>query len=322
MISAKPLISVIIPVYDRVRYVNSAVKSVLDLNGSEKIELLLITNIELPIEINRSNVKLIKTDISSLSGKLELGIMAASSDVLAFLEDDDLWCNDKIAKLVTVFGSSEEIDFYHNGNVLFRDDAVVNERKFVEGGDIVVDRRQLDEPTSNATIKKLMRNNIGFNMSSIAVRRRLLVDHLNILTSLSVYGIDSLSSIIALIFGKGIYVDKSVRTCVRVHRNNSFSSLIVDSSDFITEQIALKQSINCNFQPIQNYIELSLTTTFMISYSRTRRIERLKLFSYFVKYLKYMLIFGFLPEGYIVVTVLSRMLSMRFYLILLKVYHS
>lgn len=312
-------ISVIIPVYNRSQYVNEAIESVIRSSGNKQAEIIVVTNIDLSIDPNHTNVKLIKTPIKSLSEKLAIGSKSASSDIIAFLEDDDLWCNEKVRKIIDVFNEHEEVDLFHNKNIFIRDNVWSNEVIGKGGEGVFLAKNSIHN--SNKTIRTIVRENIGFNLSSMAIRKSLMLEHIDILTSLTVYGIDSLVLAITMVYGNGIYIDKCVRTLVRLHKNNSFIGLFHCSDNFLHKMNIVNEKIKCQDNEVCKYLELMLVSIVIIEYSRSKNIKLFSLLALFLKYVKGRLALGFPPESYIIVTVLSRLISMKFYYQILTQYH-
>lgn len=322
MPTVTPDLSIIIPVYDRTEYVNDAIRSVLGLAKNNKIEILIVSNIDLQNIVDYSLVTVIKTDVKSLSGKLELGVKASSADIIAFLEDDDLWCNNKISKIISIFKNNPDIAFYHNENIQFKGRINLNIVRTERMRTIVVNNRDLQVDTSNKTIRLLVRSNIGYNLSSMVVKKRLLTEHLNILTSLSVYGIDTMISIIALIYGKNVFIDYNIRTCVRIHRYNSYKALFNESYSHLNELTLSRKLISLSSEKgIYNYINLFYISTYVISYCKLRNIKRYKLFVNTLKYVIYSLKLGLIPQIYILASTFSRMINIKFYFNILEKFH-
>ncbi len=321
MLGKPPEISIIIPVYNRSEFVNDAIKSIIDLSKDNSIEILVVSNINLSLEIGNKCIRLIRTEIKSLSKKLEIGIRESSASTVAFLEDDDLWCNDKINELLSVFRNNKQVDFYHNESKLFTGE-VCGDLINPDSGCIIIKREELDNANSLKPIKLAINNNIGYNLSSIAIRKSAILDHFDILTSLSVYGVDSLVAIITLIYGKNLFIDRNIRTCVRVHKSNSYRTLFTEDEKFISELGLSKKLIRPNGEGINLYIELFFTSTYIVLYSRNDHIKRYSLILAFISYIKKCLKLRIFPAFYILVTFLSRIIYLKLYSQIVKKYHS
>lgn len=106
-IKDKTLISVIMPVYNRVNYICGAVHSILQ-QDYEKIELIIIDDgssisIQDFVELNCPSPKIryLKKDHGGLSSALNEGIKNAYGHYIAFLDDDDLWHPEMISSCFT-----------------------------------------------------------------------------------------------------------------------------------------------------------------------------------------------------------------------------
>jgi len=84
-----PYISVIIPAYNRIQYIGEAVNSVLNQTLSrDKYEIVVVTNMDLP---DREGVKIIKSNERWQGPMIIQGIEEARGEVIALLDDDDLF---------------------------------------------------------------------------------------------------------------------------------------------------------------------------------------------------------------------------------------
>lgn len=116
----------IITAHDRKKYLLHAVRSVIDSNKgkNENVEIIVVKNFydkETDTDLARLGVINIYTEDSSLSMKQYLGILKSSGDIIAFLEDDDMFSKNKISVLLDIF-SDFKIDFFHNGLLRINED--------------------------------------------------------------------------------------------------------------------------------------------------------------------------------------------------------
>lgn len=102
---AKPLISIIIPTYNRALKIINAVQSVLSQSYS-KFELIVIDDgstdqTETAVaSVKDSRLNYFKIDRSGVSKARNLGASMAEGSFLAFLDSDDIWHKDKLKKQV------------------------------------------------------------------------------------------------------------------------------------------------------------------------------------------------------------------------------
>ncbi len=93
-------ISVIITSYDRKGYLLNAIKSVINQTLDKKYyEIIVIKNFNNSIIdkfIDKNKIKSILSDYKSLSKKLYLALNIANGNIISFLDDDDLFANNKL----------------------------------------------------------------------------------------------------------------------------------------------------------------------------------------------------------------------------------
>jgi glycosyltransferase involved in cell wall biosynthesis len=216
-----PRISIIIPIFDRVTFYSQAIESIIykksDVNS---IEIILVSNIHL--DINRKSVRVIYTDEKSLSNKIRIGILQSSGDIIAFLEDDDLWEAGKTDSLVNLFEKNKDLDFYHNGHTFFysaneRGPGLTGKRsgnmhlKIVNGDSV---------RNSNRIFNILARNQASYNLSSMAIRRNFVIQYIEFFSGFGNDFVDSLVFLISASFGQKLAIESRRLTYIRLHPGN------------------------------------------------------------------------------------------------------
>lgn len=117
-------ISVIITAHNRKRYILDAIRSVLANNfPKDKLEIIVVKNyrddyidneIEKLARLHNINIiSLIEND-TKLGKKIFTGIKNSQSEIITFLEDDDLYLPSRLRTIATVFSKSKDLIFYHN----------------------------------------------------------------------------------------------------------------------------------------------------------------------------------------------------------------
>jgi glycosyltransferase involved in cell wall biosynthesis len=107
-----PLVSVIIPCYNRERYLAEAIESVLDQTYTH-IELIVIDDgsSDRSGEIAQSYpLKYRYQTNGGISAARNAGIALANREFLAFLDSDDIWVKDKLAKQMAVLDTNPHIE--------------------------------------------------------------------------------------------------------------------------------------------------------------------------------------------------------------------
>ncbi len=112
--SDAPLISVIIPVYNAASFITSAITSLLAQDYS-RLEIILVDDgseddfdaavAALPVE-----VRVLRQANAGPAAARNLGIRAASADLIAFLDADDLWPDGRLAALLAWMADHPETD--------------------------------------------------------------------------------------------------------------------------------------------------------------------------------------------------------------------
>jgi glycosyltransferase involved in cell wall biosynthesis len=113
--SEKPLVSVIIPTYNRANLIGRAIQSALD-QTYRNIEIIIVDDAsndnteEIVTKFHNINVVYIRHNCNKGGGAARnTGIKASNGQFIAFLDDDDEWLNDKLEKQVkTIMTLSSE----------------------------------------------------------------------------------------------------------------------------------------------------------------------------------------------------------------------
>lgn len=159
-----PLVSVVLPTYDRPEKLANAVKSV-SAQQYSNIELLVVDDASpTPIEAVVAEAAspelrwrcLRHDDNQGANAARNTGIEAASGDILAFLDDDDRWVPEKLEAQVAVFREQEEVG------------VVVVGQQFVYGDQETTTR--IPKINGSAT-EDLLTGAVSGSFSTIAVRQ-------------------------------------------------------------------------------------------------------------------------------------------------------
>ncbi|MUM65926.1 glycosyltransferase [Acidianus infernus] len=112
------LISVIIIAYNRRNFLLKAVKSVANQTLDKNLyEVIVVKNFEdMTIDdiINKLGYKNIVYDTPLYGERLAIGVEESSGDILAFLEDDDEFKPEKLARVYEVFTSHKDVSYFHD----------------------------------------------------------------------------------------------------------------------------------------------------------------------------------------------------------------
>jgi len=192
-------ISVIITAHNRKEYLLDALKSVINQTLSkDKYEIIVVKNFNDDIIdkfIEENKIKSILSDKISLSGKILDGLKICKYNIISFLDDDDMFFNNKLENVNKIF--DDNIVYYHNSKESIDD----NNKKL---------NFSYDSP--------------DFNMSSISIKKDIINEDI---LKKAKNSIDTLMYLFALNSGKKIYLDKNILTYYRIHNSitHNFDSL-------------------------------------------------------------------------------------------------
>jgi glycosyltransferase involved in cell wall biosynthesis len=128
-----PLVSAIIPTFNRMDTLTRSIRSVLDQTFKD-IELIVVddgstdSTPELVRNISGSIVYLCQ-DHQGVSSARNRGIMASSGDLVAFLDSDDEWKPEKIEKQLELYDRTYEDFICHTNELWMKHGQVVNQKK-------------------------------------------------------------------------------------------------------------------------------------------------------------------------------------------------
>ena len=125
-------ISVVIPTFNRLIYLERAIKSVLNQTISVN-EIIIVDDgsddgTSEFVHSNYPNIKYIFQSNSGVSAARNTGIKAASSNWIAFLDSDDAWVTNKIQKQITELELNPEMNFCHSNEIWIRNGKVIKQK--------------------------------------------------------------------------------------------------------------------------------------------------------------------------------------------------
>lgn len=133
MENQKPLVTVIIPTYNRVRFLKEAIDSVLS-QDFKNFELIVVDDgstdntFELLSEY-RDSIKFLKQNNKGVSAARNRGIAEAKGELIAFLDSDDLWLPGKLAAQLEFFQSYPDALICQTEEIWIRSGKRVNPKK-------------------------------------------------------------------------------------------------------------------------------------------------------------------------------------------------
>ncbi len=131
-----PLVTCIIPAFDREEYIAEAVDSVLN-QSYGNIEIIVVDdgstdNTPGILSSYNGKIKILRQQNSGASAARNMGISKASGDFISFLDSDDLWEKNKIALQMECFQNNPEIDVCLCNTKIFSEKEIINlDRKYI-----------------------------------------------------------------------------------------------------------------------------------------------------------------------------------------------
>ena len=165
-------ISVIITAHDRKKYILDAVSSVLKQRlDRSRYEIVVVKNFrDEKIDSFLDDAGITKNFLTQERGvgkKAAIGVENASGDIICFLDDDDMFAEDKLSVVLDAFSSVEGLVYYHNNQIKINEEGNIIEVPKVNGKDIISE-------INERAIVHIFRNFGEFNQSSICVRKDVL----------------------------------------------------------------------------------------------------------------------------------------------------
>ena len=264
------VISVVITAYNRTEFLPLAIASVLkQVNMECEIEIIVVSNVDFGIDNLPSGCVFKKIIMEGTIGEfLSIGIESSSGDVIAFLDDDDVWMANRIMRLQSVFFNSN-IVFYHN--MYSYVDSQGNPIKYKRN----VERNNFDAFTSPfilydsndmKQIREAVERRADFNLSCIAVRRKLAFQHIGALRMIK-SAQDAFFFWIATMSGGNLFIDNLCLIQYRVHHSN------VSSTRSFTDKAKELQKEIGTFELLARLVEeMEVPTNLKISLKKWLRL--------------------------------------------------
>jgi len=165
--------------------------------------------------------------------KILVGLEEAKGEVLTFLDDDDMYVKNRLEEVYKAFTSYDRLVYFHNSRTIIDGNGNVLERpppslpipkNLVGGSPIIIDVDKLRGLAKryNVSVADLIlkvRAGADFNNSSVAVRRRIVESHIQLLKRVPA-SIDNFVFVSSLKAGGLMYFTDEKLTLYRVHGEN------------------------------------------------------------------------------------------------------
>jgi Glycosyltransferases involved in cell wall biogenesis len=230
----QPYISVIVTAYNRRRYLPFALRSLeAQTLPRDRFEVIVVKNFEDRESdniISRNGWKDIYND-DPYHGRMVLaGLEEAKGEVITFLDDDDMYTDNRLEEVYKAFTSFKRLVYFHNSQAIIDDKGNVLERpprskNLVGGSPIVIDvdkLQMLAKKYGMSTVDIItlkIRVGADVNNGSVAVRRHIVESHAQLLKRLPA-SIDNFVFVSSLKAGGLMYFTNERLTFYRVHGEN------------------------------------------------------------------------------------------------------
>ena len=230
----QPYISVIVTAYNRRRYLPFALRSLeAQTLPRDRFEVIVVKNFEDRESdniISRNGWKDVYEDSTYHGRKILVGLEESKGDVITFLEDDDMYTNDRLEKVYKAFTSYKRLVYFHNSQEIVVDNEKIVKKPLLSKNLVGTSTAiiNIDELRGLAkrynvdvagVILRYVRARADFNSSSLAVRRSALEFSAHLLRELPI-GIDNFTFASSLRAGGLMYLTDEKLTLYRVHREN------------------------------------------------------------------------------------------------------
>lgn len=168
-----PLISVIIPVYNRESFICRALESVFSQSyPAGRMDVIVIDdgstdNTSDIVKQYGRDIRYIRQENRGIASARNKGIAAAKGEVISFLDADDLWHKERLQKIAGVFNANMEIGMvYHSFSLIDGGDEIIHDNFYKAFG--------YTEGLSGRVSKEIFSGRIFCGGSSFAFTRKII----------------------------------------------------------------------------------------------------------------------------------------------------
>lgn len=252
-----PDVSVVINSHRR-EYVRKAVQSAFDQTVDRGVyEVLLVKSYhdpELESDVIERGGVVLNTERPELGPKILLGARASRGRIIAFLDDDDEFVPEKLENVLLAFQRHPTLVYYHNSQEFIgRDGRPVSglreswRKATEERGPLKITKHM-----GAATVNLLLQMDPQFNLSSVAVDRRVILENVPLYEQIPrMFDMAVFQS--ALASGGLLLLDTKRLTRYRVHESNVSVITKGDYMEFILRTVAFLEPVVQSYRTIYNF---------------------------------------------------------------------
>jgi len=257
-------ISIVITAYNRKQFLSQAIESIAkqEIDRSE-FEVIVVSNFKLDDSLFNKGMAISSIVMDGTIGEfLYSGVKAAKFDIIAFLDDDDIFLPGKLKAVKDIFSENPDLCYYHNApeyldiNLNHKDYVRLVERKSSLYTDNDLD---FDTATNLKYIKSALDMNVNFNLSCISIRKEVYSAYLPLLEQIKACPEDFFFWT-GVLSGCRIKIDHRKFTGYRLHNFNYSRSLNYDRKiDWINKELY-------TYDLLLNFVKQSNFPIYMITY--------------------------------------------------------
>lgn len=127
----KPLISVIIPTYNRAYILSKAIESVLNQTFKD-FELIVVddgSTDETPYLVSKYPLIYVRKPHKGVSHTRNTGVLKAKGEFIAFLDSDDAFVKDKLEKQIKFFEKNPDYKIVQTEEIWYKGERIINPKK-------------------------------------------------------------------------------------------------------------------------------------------------------------------------------------------------
>ena len=171
-------VTVIITAHSRKNFLLQAINSVISMRlHIDNYQIIVVKNFydsEIDTFIsNHGILNLYCTDLN-LGSKIEYSLKFIKGEIVFFLDDDDIFSQDKVETIARYFLSDTDIFYIHNGQNIIDENGNLLKRNKISNRQNDLKTIKIDQESEKKVYRLLLRKCLSFNLSSISIRREVL----------------------------------------------------------------------------------------------------------------------------------------------------
>lgn len=247
-----PFITLIVVSKNRKHFLIEAVDSVINQTLDKSLyEIIVVQNPgsrELENSLSEKGVNVLNVEHKSTGLKVSEALKISHGDVISFLEDDDVFEENKLQEIYDLF-QDPEVGYVHNSITAI--DSYGNTLPGFKKGNcersVYIEKRRFKH-----RIDSMLRHNIDFNISSISVRKRILEDTVQYWRQMAATS-DTFLFYSAIVSNMTIVASDKALTRYRIHAN-SLTNYLGGFKGFADKKINLLRSLINDYKIIMRMV--------------------------------------------------------------------